>query len=544
MIISSPIFEAYLKCPSKCWFLYFGKEGDTNLYSDFVRNKSNAYRSAGIERLMVKIQPSDYVVTPSLPVNIKTAIWLLAIDFVATKEIFESRLHAVERVPSDGQGKPAQFIPIRFIFTNKLTKGDKLMMAFDALVLSEMLRIEVNYGKIIYGNGCTTLKMKTSTVTSEVKKLAGKIVKLIASKSPPDLILNRHCAECDYQDRCRQKAIEKDDLSMLAGMTEKERKKLNNKGIFTVTQLSYTFQPRRRPRNLQEKREKYHHSLKALAIREQKIHIVGNPNLKIEGTPVYLDVEGLPDHNFYYLIGVGIKIADGIVQHSLWANNPEDERNIWTKFVDILSGLQDPILIHYGSYETKFLRQMYSQYSRAGEESIGLKAINSSVNYLSFLYGQIYFPTFSNSLKEVAGYLGFKWSEANASGIKAIVWREEWEKSQEASLKQKLTVYNTDDCEALRYITEFVEGLFSPKSEVKKYDDPCITYIDSLPRESPFKFRKNTFCLTALEKINSAAYWDYQREKIFLRSHKKHKKTGSKAPGKQTDTIVTTPNLS
>jgi len=76
MIISSPIFEAYLKCPSKCWFLYFGKEGDTNLYSDFVRNKSNAYRSAGIERLMVKIQPSDYVVTPSLPVNIKTAIWL------------------------------------------------------------------------------------------------------------------------------------------------------------------------------------------------------------------------------------------------------------------------------------------------------------------------------------------------------------------------------------------------------------------------------------------------------------------------------------
>src|ERR671937_187896 len=66
-----------------------------------------------------------------------------------------------------------------------------------------------------------------------------------------------------------------------------ERKELNGKGIFTVTQLSYTFRPRRRPKHLREKREKYHHSLKALAIRERKIHIVGNPDLKIEGTPVY-----------------------------------------------------------------------------------------------------------------------------------------------------------------------------------------------------------------------------------------------------------------
>jgi len=39
-------------------------------------------------------------------------------------------------------------------------------------------------------------------------------------------------------------------------MTEKERKKLNSRGIFTVTQLSYTFRPRR-PKRLAGKREKY-----------------------------------------------------------------------------------------------------------------------------------------------------------------------------------------------------------------------------------------------------------------------------------------------
>jgi hypothetical protein len=86
-------------------------------------------------------------------------------------------------------------------------------------------------------------------------------------------------------------------------MTEKERKKFNSKGLFTVTQLSYTFRPRRRSKRFTAKREKYHHSLKALAIRERKIHIVGSPALTIEGTPVYLDVEGIPDQDFYYLIG-------------------------------------------------------------------------------------------------------------------------------------------------------------------------------------------------------------------------------------------------
>ena len=182
---------------------------------------------------MVKIQPNECVVKPSVPVNIKTATWLLAVDFIATKKNLESLLHAVERVPSDGQGKPVQFIPIRFIFTNKLTRGDKLILAFDTLVLSEMLRREVSHGKIIHGTGYSTVKVKTSTLTDKVWKLTGNIAKLIASESPPDLVLNRHCAECEYQARCRQQAIEKDDLSLLAGMTGKERKKLNSKGIFT-----------------------------------------------------------------------------------------------------------------------------------------------------------------------------------------------------------------------------------------------------------------------------------------------------------------------
>ncbi len=113
MIISTPIFEAYLKCPSKCWFLFLDKKGDANIYSDFLGKRNNAYRAAGIERLMAKIQPGECVVKPSIPLNIKIATWLLAIDLVARKETFESCLHAVERIPTDGRGNQRRYAPTR-----------------------------------------------------------------------------------------------------------------------------------------------------------------------------------------------------------------------------------------------------------------------------------------------------------------------------------------------------------------------------------------------------------------------------------------------
>jgi predicted RecB family nuclease len=338
MTITSHLFEAFLKCPTNCWLCAHNERPSGNTYAEWVQSQNESYRAAQTDRLLAETPPYESARSPSI-VKLKASKWRLAMDVVARASspvgsgsvplpertpggtpgqladgtsalppqtepcLLESHLHAVERVPSEGRGKAAQFIPIRCIFFNKLTKDDKLLLAFDAFVLGQAMGREIAASKIIHGDDHATLRVKTSALDSEVQKRLEKVAALLANPSPPDLVLNRHCAECEFQARCRKIALEKDDLSLLASMSVKERHKLRSKGIFTVTQLSYTFRPRRRPRRLRDKREKYHHSLKALAIREQKIHIVGSPELKIEGTPVYLDVEGLPDRDFYYLIG-------------------------------------------------------------------------------------------------------------------------------------------------------------------------------------------------------------------------------------------------
>ena len=355
MRITPPLFDAFLKCATKCHLRSLGEIGSGNEYAEWVRARNESYQREAARGLQEAVPQTECIVAPPASENLKAAKWRLAVDLLAQtpdrgaespvrearsneetgglggprpEQLLESCLHAVERVPSEGRGKPAQFIPIRFVFRNKLTKDDRLLLAFDTLVLSQVLGREVSVGKIIHGDDHATLKVKTSALTAEVRKRLEKVAALLSSPSPPDLVLNRHCAECEFQARCRHKALEKDDLSLLAGMSAKERQKLRGQGIFTVTQLSYTFRPRRRPKRMRDKREKYHQSLKALAIREKKIHIVGNPELKIEGTPVYLDVEGLPDRDFYYLIGVRIGHGDSAVQHSLWADTVADEGKI------------------------------------------------------------------------------------------------------------------------------------------------------------------------------------------------------------------------
>jgi len=362
MTIINDLVETFLKCPTKCFLRSGGETGTGNAYAAWVQTKNDVFRIEGIKRLVAGVAPDKCAIGTQAMGSLKPAQWHLGIEFTVQSQNLQCFCHAVEQTPSAGRGRTAQFVPIRFVFRNKLNRDDKLLLAFDARVLSEELSREVGLGKIVYGENYATLKVKTPALASDVRKLTDKIGTLLASPSPPDLILNRHCAECEFQNRCRQKAIEKDDLSLLSGMTEKERTDFNGKGIFTVTQLSHTFRPRRRPQGLRDKREKYHHSLKALVIREKKIHIVGSPEVKIEGTPVYIDVEGLPDRDFYYLIGIRFKAGDSVVHHSLWADSPSDEGSIWRDFLSKLIEVENPVLIHYGSFETVFLKRMRQRY--------------------------------------------------------------------------------------------------------------------------------------------------------------------------------------
>ncbi len=525
MKITEDIFDAYLKCPTKCFFVATGETQSENTYTEWVKAKSESYRSNRIKHIVEEQKSGECIHGQLTTKNVKAAKWRFALNLFARSKDLESTIRVVERIHSKGRGLPTQFVPVRFIFSNKISKHDRLMLAFDAIVLSEALGRKTNRGKIIHGDTFTIRKIQLATLIGETRKLIGKITVLLANNSAPDIILNRHCVECGYQKRCRAQAIEKDDLSLLARMTEKDRKRFNGKGIFTVTQLSYTFRPRRRQKGSADKIEKYHHSLKARAIRENKIHIVGHSELRPAGTAVYLDVESLPDKDFFYLIGIRFHAEGKVVQHNYWADTIEDEKRIWEDFLDTLSQIESPTLFHYGSFETKFFKKMSNRYDRPSENSNVGKIIESSVNLLSIIYAQIYFPTFTNGLKEIAQHIGFQWSDTQASGIQSIAWRNEWAASKASSIKKALITYNSQDCEALELVTNKVVELQYHLANVDPSLQVGFVHTDKIKKEHLYGFGRTTFALPELDEINKAAYWDYQRDRVYIKTNSRLKRS-------------------
>jgi CRISPR/Cas system-associated exonuclease Cas4 (RecB family) len=171
MKITPDLFQAYLKCPTKCWLRATGESSSGNAYAEWVKTQNESYRVAGTEQLVAESPNGEVEASPAAE-NLKAAKWRLALAVPAQIELrssrgneaqtsssqlstinpqptdqslltsaatIETRLHAVERVPSEGRGKLAQFVPIRFVSRNKLAKDDRLLLAFDALVLSQML---------------------------------------------------------------------------------------------------------------------------------------------------------------------------------------------------------------------------------------------------------------------------------------------------------------------------------------------------------------------------------------------------------------------
>jgi hypothetical protein len=165
---------------------------------------------------------------------------------------------------------------------------------------------------------------------------------------------------------------------------------------------------------------------------------------------------------------------------------------------------------------------MSERYGGLQKNSPAATAIERAVNLLSFVFAHIYFPTFSNGLKEVAGYLGFRRSGWPATGLEAIAWRHDWESSRDSRVKQALIDYNREDCEALELVTNKIVDLHRMRSNDRSSRNDVIL-ASEVKWESPFplRFGKNAFALPELETINRAAYWDYQRERVFVKSSNK-----------------------
>jgi len=315
--------------------------------------------------------------------------------------------------------------------------------------------------------------------------------------------MGKHCLTCEFQEHCSAEAERTDSLFLLDKMTPKLVAKYNKKGILTLTQISYVFRPRRRRKNAGNLPTPFNVELQALAIRTKKIYLHERPALPQHLVELFLDIEGIPDQGFDYLVGVLVKDGEKTTMHSFWADTVEEESRIFNECLDVAAKYPDAPIYHYGSYERHAFERAAKQQGIDCED-----CLRRMVNVNGPIYGKVYFPTRSNRLKDLGVAVGASWSMPKPSGIQSIVWRYRWEDTGDNDFKTTLLSYNQADCHALRLLTAELQSLSNAadsRLDVDFTDKPkqlCTPTGESIHR---------TF-----DGITDSAHADYQRKRIRL----------------------------
>jgi len=502
MKITNEILLSFLNCPYKAHMKLSSDKGNLSDFEQLSAEFTKAQKGLFAEKLSTEkrlirslLTDTDFKIKNGVIVNQK---------FSNTN--FELVLDGIELIDKN------RIIPILITPFEKITQTEKLFIALLSSYIQSEFNLNIESCKIIHGKNFNETNLKFSSFTKNIKKIIRELNKMVYNSVEPSLILNKHCSVCEFRAICKEKAMEDGNLSLLDRATSKTIEKYKKKGIFTIQQLSYIYKPRRRKKQAKELIT-HNLELQALAIRTDKIYVQQLPELPKQSTRLFLDIEGIPDQKSYYLIGVLVCKDETTICNSFWADKTVDEAQIWQQFLSFLNDYPDAPLYHYGNYESKAIDILGKRYNT---NVVYLQ--NRLINIVNSIFGKIYFPVYSNRLKEIGNYLGATWSSSDASGIQSLVWRYLWEESQNEKHKKLLIEYNLGDCIALKLLVDNLTEIEKRNDAVTNFQDEIRS--DRCPRKSEDKIHQQ------LTEILSFSYTTehYNRSKIFFNNDKQEKK--------------------
>jgi predicted RecB family nuclease len=444
--IAPEIVVAYTQCPRKAFLLLCTNEqGRPHDYPGILAEQQRLSQTQYVDHFKHEhpnATPYDGTLCDGGPG--------VLLDAVLRAQELEANCAVLTPVARRGTARAQGYEPTLVVGTRTIIKEQRLELLFAGYVLGRLQPEAPATGTIVDVNG-----LAHKVPLAKHYALLHPIIATLrawgegSSASLPPVILNKHCAQCPFRTECRTEAERNDDLSLLERITPKTRQRYHARGIFTVGQLSYLFRPRRRRKRGAGAPVHYQPELHALAMREGKTYLHEPPALSRQPVELFLDIEGVPEPQAYYLLGLLVTHDGTTTYHGLWADAAEDEKAILRQLLVLVDEYPAAPVYHYGQYERRAIATLAKRYqtdcARLTERLINLNAS---------IHGKVYFPIRSNRLKEIGQFLGFSWTEPEASGLQSLVWRHRWEATQDEAAKQRLLIYNEEDCKALRALAD------------------------------------------------------------------------------------------
>jgi predicted RecB family nuclease len=181
----------------------------------------------------------------------------------------------------------------------------------------------------------------------------------------------------------------------------------------------------------------------------------------------FFDIEVDPLRDFTYLHGIVERRAGDSANERFIAfftddETPEAEREAFARSVEHLNSAPTATIWYYSKYE----RTLYRKLQRRHPSVCSPEAIEALFDparaidlYFDVVMKATEWPTNDQSIKTLAKHLGFSWRDNNPSGAASIEWFDQWVRTREPAIRQRILDYNEDDCKATRVLLDGIRAL-------------------------------------------------------------------------------------
>lgn len=269
-----------------------------------------------------------------------------------------------------------------------------------------------------------------------------------------------------WEGYCNKLAEATNDISLVAGVSLKTKKKLVENGLKTVSDLAgVDVQKLMKIKGIGPKTApKFVFAAKAIQSKQPIIkerEAIVFPSSKVE---IFLDLEGTDPSvvgeeiiQVDYLIGVLVRADSKERYVPFVANSLKHEEEMLLEFLEFVKKQKDYVIYHYHNYEKTHLNKMMEKYGI--DTGMRNMVFEHMIDVYKIAADAVAFPTYGNGLKAIARFLGFNWRHKEVDATESIAMYLDFVANPEAN-KDKLQLildYNEDDCIATRVIKDWLE---------------------------------------------------------------------------------------
>lgn len=267
-------------------------------------------------------------------------------------------------------------------------------------------------------------------------------------------------------------AIKSNDISLVCGIGGKTKDKLVEAGFLTIKDLAKaSVNDLTKIKGIGDTKAKlFKLSVEALIKNQPIIFNKNEIKLPSRKTEIFLDLEGTDENDpdtirIDYLIGIIKRKNNNNVYKSFIAENEAQEKEMFRNFIDFIKKEEDFVIYHWHHYERIHFETLCERHKL--DEATRVFILSQMVDLLPIVKKSIVFPTYSNSLKDIAKYLKpNSWRHDDVNALQSIVLYLEYLKTKDKTKLQKILDYNEDDCKATLLIKDYLNSVKNGKVRI------------------------------------------------------------------------------